>query len=77
LDHVLRGACRTFINGIREQSIKWQLLLGGRRILSEALRQTLKLEVINLAVGSPVRLPKTSDRTLRRSQPLPKRKKRW
>jgi hypothetical protein len=53
-----------------------QLLLGGRKTLGEALRQTFKLEVIKLAVGSPIRLPKTSDRTLKRRQPLPKQKKR-
>jgi hypothetical protein len=36
-----------------KRSIKQQLLLGGERTLSEALRQALKLE---LAVGSSIRL---------------------
>jgi hypothetical protein len=51
--HVHRGAGRAFVDGLREQSIKQWLLLGGSIMVNEALKQTLKLEVIKLAVRSP------------------------
>jgi hypothetical protein len=59
-DHGVRGAGRAFVDGIRERSIKQHLLLGDKKTLIKALRQTLKLEVIKLAV----RLRKMSDRTM-------------
>jgi hypothetical protein len=62
-----QGADKAFVNGIREWSIKWQLLLWGERMVNEALRQTLEMWVVKLAVRSPVRLRKTSDRILWRS----------
>jgi hypothetical protein len=71
-DYIHRGAGKAFVDSIRERSIKWQLLLGGDRAVNEALRQTPphpKLEVIKLAVGSPIRLQKASDRALWRSPP--------
>lgn len=40
-DHVQVGACKAFINSIRDQGIKQQLFLGGKRTLNVALRQTL------------------------------------
>jgi hypothetical protein len=52
---VHREAGREFVDGIREQSIKWQLLLGDRKTFSNASRQTLKLEVVTLTVWSSVR----------------------
>jgi hypothetical protein len=44
-------------------------------MLNEALRQTLRLEV-KLAAGYSVRIRKMSVKTLWRSWPTPKRKKR-
>jgi hypothetical protein len=44
-------------------SRKWQLL-GGKRRVNKALRQTLELEVIKQAVRYSIRLWKTSDRAL-------------
>jgi hypothetical protein len=79
--HVHREAGKALDNGTWEWSIKWQLLLGGKKTLRKNLRQTLELEVIKLAVRSPIRLCKMSDRTLCRIQtpyptPLLKWKKR-
>jgi hypothetical protein len=45
-----------YVDGIKVQDIKQQLLLGVDRMVSEALRQTLKLEVVKLAVRSSIRL---------------------
>jgi hypothetical protein len=73
-DHVHRGTGKAFIKSRRERSRKRQLLLGGERILNEVLRQTLELEVVQLAVRSSTILQKTSDRALWRSQPPSKMK---
>jgi hypothetical protein len=55
-----------------EQSITWQLLLGSKRMVNEALRQTLEKEVVKLPDVSPVRLLKTSKKMMWRSQtPIP------
>jgi hypothetical protein len=59
----------------RDQRVKQQLLLGSKRTLSEALR-SLGPEVVKLTVGSSIVPQKTSVRTLWRSQPTPKQKKR-
>jgi hypothetical protein len=45
-----------------------------RRTINEALRQAFELNVIKLAVGSPIRLWKNSDRALWWSWPPPKQK---
>jgi hypothetical protein len=71
-DHICRGVGRAFVDGIRERRIKWLLLLGGKRTVNEAVKQTLELEVVKLAVGSPAKLWETSDRALWRSLPPPK-----
>jgi hypothetical protein len=55
---------------------KNQLLLGDKNTLNEALRKTLEMEVVKLAVKSPLRLRKTSDKALWRSWLAPKRNKR-
>jgi hypothetical protein len=68
--YVHREAGKALVNSIWEWSIKWQLLLGGKKTLNKDLRQTLELEVIKLAVRSPIRSCKMSDRTLLRSQTL-------
>jgi hypothetical protein len=75
-DHVRRGLSNAFGNKIRYRSMKQQLLLGGNKKINQALRQTAGLEVVRLTIGSSIRLRKTSDRALRMSRPLPKRKKR-
>jgi hypothetical protein len=49
-DHVCRRPGKAFGNDIRDQGVKQQILLGGKRTLSETFRQTLKLEVLTLAV---------------------------
>jgi hypothetical protein len=55
------GAHKAFINSIIDQRIKQQLLLGGKRTLNEALRETIGLEIIKLVVRSSVTLWKTSE----------------
>jgi hypothetical protein len=40
-NHVHRGAGKAFVNSIREQNLKPQLLLGGERTVNEALRQAI------------------------------------
>jgi hypothetical protein len=75
-DHFCRRASKAFGNDIRDQGIKQQVLLGGKRTINETFRQTLELEVLTLAVWSSFRLQKTSHRTLWKCQPSPKRKKK-
>jgi hypothetical protein len=70
-----RGYGMTFGSGIRDRTIKRQLLLRGEKMLIEALRQTLELEFGSPTVGSAIRLRKTSVSTLWRSRSPPKRKK--
>jgi hypothetical protein len=62
-DHIRVGVRKAFSSDIGDQGIKQQLLLGGKRTLTKALRQTPELEVIKLALGYSIRLWKTSDRT--------------
>jgi hypothetical protein len=53
--------------------MKQHLLLGGEKMLKEALMQTtLELKVVKLTVESSIRLRKTSDRALWTSRPPPK-----
>jgi hypothetical protein len=66
-DPVRREAGRAFADSIRDRGIKQQLLLGGKKILNEVLRQTLRLIIVKLAVKSSVRLRTVSDRALWRS----------
>jgi hypothetical protein len=58
----------TIVEGIRDWGIIRQVLLGDEKTLHDALRQTLELEIIKLVLRSSIRLWKTSDRTLWRSQ---------
>jgi hypothetical protein len=53
-DHVRREGGEVFVDGITGGSIKRQLLLGGERTVSEALRQALELEAVKLGDESPV-----------------------
>jgi hypothetical protein len=50
--------------------------MGSERTVNEALRQTLELEVVQLAVGFSTRFRKRVDRAFRRSRPSPKWKQR-
>jgi hypothetical protein len=75
-NHIRNRPGKPLGNGIRDRGIKQQILLGGKKTLNEALRQTLGLEVSTLTVRSSIELRKTSDRVLWSSQPPPKRKKR-
>jgi hypothetical protein len=63
-DHIRMGIGKAFIN-----SIKQLLLLGSERTVNEAIRQTLVLKIVKLAVGSSIRLRKTTDRALWSSWP--------
>ena len=49
-------AAHSFIDGVRDQEVKQNLLMGGDRTLNEALNQTLKLETAKAAAGHPARL---------------------
>jgi hypothetical protein len=49
-NHVHKGQGKAFIGGIRKRSVK-QLLLRSERTANEALRQTLRMGVVKLAVG--------------------------
>jgi hypothetical protein len=63
-------------SGIRDRGLRWGLHLGSRETFYEALRQIISLEVAKQAVKSSVRLRKASVKTLWRSQPPSKQKKR-
>jgi hypothetical protein len=52
------------------------LCLGSKGDVNKALKQTIVLEVINLAARSSIRIPKMSVKALWRSWPLPKQRKR-
>jgi hypothetical protein len=41
---------------MRDQGIKWQLVMGAKMILSEALRYALELQAAKIAARLPVRL---------------------
>lgn len=47
--HSSREVACVFANGVRERDPRLQLLLGGKRTLSEALNQALELEVADIA----------------------------
>jgi hypothetical protein len=59
-----------FNNGIRDRGLKQQLRLRRKGNVNEALKETIALEVVKLAASSSV------TKTLWRSRPPPKRKKR-
>jgi hypothetical protein len=69
--YIRRGTGNAFGNGMRDWGTKQELFLGGKGTLIKALRQTLGLEVIKMAVGSSIGLQKTSDRALWRAGPIP------
>jgi hypothetical protein len=47
---------RHSLTAYKNKAKEWLLLLGSKTILNEALRQTLKMEVVKLAVGFSIRL---------------------
>jgi hypothetical protein len=53
---IQRKAIHTFIDRVRDRELKQHLLMGSDRLLNEALNQALKLEVVKVAAGPPVRL---------------------
>jgi hypothetical protein len=63
-----------FNNGIRHRGLKQQLRLGSKGNVNEALKQTMGLEV-KLGVGTSVRFPKMSVKTLWKCLSPPMRKK--
>jgi hypothetical protein len=71
-NHVRREADRAFADGLGDPHIKIHLLLGGEITVNKALRQTVQLEVIRLAVMSSIRPWKMSDLALWMSWPPPK-----
>lgn len=48
-NHVRREAGKAFTDGAEDHAIKIQLLLGGEKMVNEALRLALKLQAIVLA----------------------------
>jgi hypothetical protein len=72
---IFQHHCRVGSNGTKDRGIKRQLRLGSKRAL-KTLTKTQELDVVKLAIGSSIWLRKTSVRTLWRSWPPPKRKKR-
>jgi hypothetical protein len=65
-----------YSNGIRNQDLKQQVCLGSKETFSEALGQTIRLEIIKLTAESFVRIRKMSVKASWRSQLPPKWKKR-
>jgi hypothetical protein len=51
-----RGQGRAFGNRIRDCGLQQQMFVGGKRIVNEALGQTLGLEVIEQPAKPPVRI---------------------
>jgi hypothetical protein len=58
-DHIWREAGKAFVFGVEDPDIKIQLLLGGEKMVNEALRQALELHVVLIAARSQ----KTSTKT--------------
>jgi hypothetical protein len=58
-EYIWQEAGRAFVDGVEDPDIKIQLLLGGEKTVSEALRQALELQAV-LLVARP---RKTSTRT--------------
>jgi hypothetical protein len=75
-NHGCKEAGMMFGDGIRGRDIQQQLLLGSKRNINEAIRQTFELDIVKPAVRSPIRLQKTSDRALWQSWHPSKQKKR-
>jgi hypothetical protein len=71
-NHVWREADRAFANRLGDPDIKIHLFLGGEIMVNQALRQTIELEVIRLAVMSSIRPWKMSDLALWMIWPPPK-----
>jgi hypothetical protein len=72
----LKGPGRTPGNGISGRRWKQELRLGNTELFYEAFVQIIVLEIAKRTVRSSVRNGKTSVRTLLRSRPPPKQKKR-
>jgi hypothetical protein len=68
-DHVRRGAGKSFVDGIGDSDMKWQLLLGQLKTANETYRHTPEL-----AGMCPVRFPNTNARIFRKSRSPPQPK---
>jgi hypothetical protein len=53
---IQREAAYAFFNRIRDQELKFHLLIGGERTLDEAIGQALRLEAAKAAARIPARL---------------------
>jgi hypothetical protein len=58
------GRSQNANSGIRGRGLKQQLRLGSKENVSEALRQTIELEIIKRVAGSSARIQKMSVKTL-------------
>jgi hypothetical protein len=63
-------------NGIREQGLRREQRLGRKEAFYESLGQIIGLEVVKRAVKSSIGLRKISVKTVWRSRPRSKKKKR-
>jgi hypothetical protein len=72
-----KGPGKMLGNGSRGRSRRRELDLGSKGTFYETLGQTIGLEIVKRTVGSSMRIQKTSVKTLWRSWPLPKQKRRW
>jgi hypothetical protein len=63
-------------NGIRDRDLKQQLTLGSKGDINEIFRQILRLEIAKKIARFSARIRKMSVKTLWRSRPPSKRKKR-
>jgi hypothetical protein len=61
-------ATRVFTNGVSEQEIRRQLLLGCNKTLSEAVNEALDMEAANTAVGTSLRIRQMTPRKFEKSQ---------
>jgi hypothetical protein len=53
---IQREAVHAFIDTVRDHELKKHILMGGNRSLNETFNQALKLEAVNAAATTPVKL---------------------
>jgi hypothetical protein len=58
-DHIKRESGKAFSYGVQDPDIKIQLLLGGKKMVSEALRKALELHAVMVAARPHQNTPKT------------------
>jgi hypothetical protein len=57
-DHIQNAAGKAYADGIEDSTLKIQLLLGGEKMVNEALRQALELQAVLLAATPPKARPR-------------------